>query len=74
MQPFHGRETIASCVRRLARANHLPPGYLRRYLRDPGNPGQVRLDWLAVLAGRDHAAIERALISPHPGPRRLDRA
>jgi hypothetical protein len=62
-------ETIASYVRRLARANHLRPGYLRRYLRDPGNPGQVRLDWLAILAGRDQAAIERALTSPHPGPR-----
>jgi hypothetical protein len=70
--PFRPRptagETIASYVRRLARANHLRPGYLRRYLRDPGNPGQVRLDWLAVLAGRDPAAIERALTSPHPGP------
>jgi len=71
--PFRPRpaagETTASYVRRLARANHLRPGYLRRYLRDPGNPGQVRLDWLAALAGRDPAALERALTSPHPGPR-----
>jgi len=71
--PFRPRpaadETAVSYVRRLARANHLRPGYLRRYLRDPGNPSQVRLDWLAVLAGRDQAAIERALTSPHPGPR-----
>lgn len=27
-----------------------------------------RLDWLAVLAGRDQAALERALTSPRPGP------
>jgi hypothetical protein len=71
--PFRPRpvagETAASYVRRLARANHLRPGYLRRYLRDPGDPGQVRLDWLAVLAGRDQAALERALTSPHRGPR-----
>lgn len=53
----------------MARANHLRPGYLRRYLRDPGNPGQVRLDWLAILAGRDDAVIGRALASPPPGPR-----
>jgi uncharacterized protein len=71
--PFRPRptagETTASYIRRLARANHLRPGYLRRYLRDPGNPGQVRLDWLSVLADRDQAAIERALTATQPGPR-----
>lgn len=71
--PFRPRpaagETAGSYVRRLARANHLRPGYLRRYLQDPGNPGQVRLDWLAALADRDQTAIERAITSPHPGPR-----
>lgn len=71
--PFRPRpaagETAASYVRRLARANHLRPGYLRRYLRDPGNSGQVRLDWLAILAGRDQAAVERVLTGPHPGRR-----
>ena len=71
--PFRPRpitgESAGSYVRQLARANHLRPGYLRRYLRDPGNPGQVRLDWLAILAGRDQSAIERAIARPHPGPR-----
>jgi hypothetical protein len=70
--PFRPRpaagETAVSYVRRLARANHLRPGYLRRYLRDPANPGQVRLDWLAALAGRDQATIERAVAGPHHGP------
>jgi hypothetical protein len=61
-------ETAVSYVRRLARANHLRPSYLRRYLQDPASPGQVRLDWLAALAGRDQAAIERAITGPHPGP------
>jgi uncharacterized protein len=69
--PFRPRpgagETAASYVRRLARANHLRPGYLRRYLQDPANPGQVRLDWPAALAGRDQAAIERAIAGPNPG-------
>jgi transposase len=71
--PFRPRpaagETTVPYVRRLARANHLRPGYLRRYLHDPGNPGQVRLDLLAILAGRDQAAVERALTATKPGPR-----
>jgi hypothetical protein len=54
-------DTVASYVRRLARANHLRPGYLHRYLQDPGSPGRARLDWLAALAGGDPAVMERAL-------------
>src|SRR6266568_156055 len=67
-------ESPASYLRRLARANHLRPGYLRRYLRQPGSEGTIRLDWLATLAGRPLPALERALASPaggpggHPGP------
>jgi uncharacterized protein len=61
--PFRPRpaagETATSYVRRLARANHLRPGYLRRYLRDPGDPGQVRLDWLAATMSPTHLAVER---------------
>lgn len=58
-------ETPASYVRRLARANHLRPKYLRRYLRTPaGDAGSIRLDWLAVLAGRSLPALERALAAP----------
>jgi hypothetical protein len=68
--PFRPRpmagDTVSSYVRRLARANHLRPGYLRLYLQDPGRPGHVRLDWLAAVAGRDPAVMERALGgSPH---------
>jgi hypothetical protein len=67
-------ESPASYLRRLARANHLRPGYLRRYLRSPGEEAAIRLDWLAVLAGRPLPALERALAGPvgnpgrHPGP------
>jgi len=51
-------ESLASYIRRLARANHLRPGYLRRYLRQPGSEGMIRL---AILAGRPLPALERAL-------------
>ena len=51
-------ERVASYIRRLARANHLRPGYLRRYLRNQGEHGEIRLDWLAGLAGRPLAALE----------------
>jgi uncharacterized protein len=69
-------ETSSSYVRRLARANHLRPAYLRRYLADPQN-GTIRIDLLAALAGRSPAALEHALAdlghqqgaNPHRGPR-----
>ncbi len=59
-RPMAG-ESPASYLRRLARANHLRPGYLRRYLREPGSAGTIRLDWLAILAGRPLPVLERAL-------------
>lgn len=72
-------ESIASYIRRLARANHLRPGYLRRYLRQPGAEGTIRLEWLAILAGRPLDVLAYALADlparhPLPGhPKRLHR-
>lgn len=78
--PFRTRpvtgESTSSYVRRLARANHLRPAYLRRYLADPQN-GTIRIGLLAALAGRSPAALEHALAdlghqqgpNPHRGPR-----
>ncbi len=65
-RPMTG-ESPSSYLRRLARANHLRPGYLRRYLRQPGTPGTIRLDWLAILAGRPLPVLERALADPASG-------
>jgi TniQ len=62
-------ESPASYLRRLARANHLRPAYLRRYLRQPENPDTIRLDLLAVLAGRSLPALEHALTGRQAGPR-----
>ncbi len=59
-RPMTG-ESQASYLRRLARANHLRPAYLHRHLRQPGTPDTIRLDWLAILAGRSLPALERAL-------------
>lgn len=73
-------ETPASYIRRLARANHLRTAYLNRYLRDPSQSGQVRLDWLAVLAARPVTSLERAFTGtpqrhrPRPGRRRNSKA
>jgi hypothetical protein len=53
-------EDAHAYLRRLARANHLRPTYLRRYLQDPDGSGQLRLDWLAVLAGRSRDALHHA--------------
>jgi hypothetical protein len=39
-RPVSG-ESPDSYLRRLARANHLRPGYLRRYLRQPGGEGVI---------------------------------
>ncbi len=78
--PFRPRpvtgESTSSYVRRLARANHLRPAYLRRYLADPQN-GTIRIDLLAALEGRSPAVLEYALADlgrqqgrhPHRGPR-----
>jgi hypothetical protein len=65
-------ETTASYVRRLARANHLRPKILDRYLRSGQPDGAIRLDWLAALADRHHTDLAKALAehrSEHlPGP------
>jgi uncharacterized protein len=53
-------ESAVSYIRRLARANHLRPNYLRRCLRDPDHGG-IRLGWLAAMAGRPVDSLERAL-------------
>ena len=50
--PARDREsTPGSYIRRLARANHLRPAYLRRYLASP-NDGTIRTELLAVMSGR----------------------
>ncbi len=68
-RPMTG-ESPASYLRRLARANHLRPAYLRRYLREPGSPDTIKLGWLAVLAGRSLPALERALTGDQASPAR----
>jgi hypothetical protein len=76
-------ESTGSYVRRLARANHLRPAYLRRCLASPKD-GTIRIELLAAMAGRSPAALEHALADlgrqrqqgtlPHRGPRaRSDR-
>jgi hypothetical protein len=58
-------ESVGSYIRRLAQANHLRPGYLRRYLNSqPSQDSTLRLDWLAALAGRTLPDLERALADP----------
>lgn len=78
--PFRPRpvtgESTGSYVRRLARANHLRPAYLRQYLAGPKD-GTIRIELLAAMAGRSPAALEHALADlgrqqgslPHRGPR-----
>jgi len=84
LRPVTG-ESELSYIRRLARANHLRPGYLRRYLKDPGKDKGIRLDWLAILAGRPVASLEYAFAGlgarqgrqppgNHPGSRRPGKA
>ena len=57
-------ESTDSYVRRLARANHLKPSYLRGYLVGPPNYGRgkrPRADRLAAVTGRRQDTLERAL-------------
>ncbi|MET7762819.1 TniQ family protein [Streptomyces sp. NPDC005393] len=55
-------ETTDSYIRRLARANHLKPSYLHRFLCGPpfwfGKPSLSRL---AAASGRPRRSLERAL-------------
>lgn len=58
----HRGETVESYIRRVARANHLRPSYLRRFLTGPANQyARVQPDRLAVVTGRTPAALEHAL-------------
>jgi uncharacterized protein len=52
-------DTPATYIRRLARANHLRPAYLNRYLRDDAT-GQISIDMLAALAARPVSSLMRA--------------
>lgn len=55
-------ENAESYIRRLARANHLKPSYLRRHLATPqGSYGPIQPDQLAALAGRTLPALLHAL-------------
>jgi hypothetical protein len=57
-------EDAHAYLRRLARANHLRPSYLRRYLQDPDGGDEPRLDWLAILADRSPQSLDRAFTAP----------
>ncbi|MCA1221896.1 TniQ family protein [Streptomyces sp. 8L] len=57
-------ESTDSYIRRLARANHLKPSYLRGYLVGPpdyGSGKRPRPDRLAAITGRRQDVLERAL-------------
>lgn len=58
-------ESPTSYIRRLANANHLRPGHLRRLLDGrPDHETTIRMDWLAALAGRSLPALQQALTHP----------
>jgi hypothetical protein len=55
-------ESAESYIRRLARANHLKPSYLRRHLATPqGSYGPIQPDQLAAVTGRSLPALLQAL-------------
>jgi len=60
-RPQHA-ETTESYARRLARASHLRPSYLRAFLCDPPrHTGAIRPWRLAAISGRSVRALEHAL-------------
>jgi hypothetical protein len=59
VRPRHG-ETAASYIRRLARANHLRPSYLRSIACRPPHRG-IQAGRLAALSGRTVRALEHTL-------------
>jgi TniQ len=79
VRPVAG-EGAESYIRRLARANHLKPSYLRRYLATPrAGYGPIHPDQLAAVAGRTLNALQRALPDlrarqPHRQPPRRQHA
>ena len=55
-------ETTATYIEHLARANHLPVRYLRRYLcAPPRHAGHPELSRLAAVSGRTETALRHAL-------------
>jgi transposase len=67
-RPISG-ETVESYVRRLARANHLRPSYLRARLTGPQRT-RIQIERLAQVSDRPAANLQRALIgTPIPRPR-----
>jgi lambda repressor-like predicted transcriptional regulator len=72
--PIHIRpnqgETAESYLRRLARANHLRPSYLRAYLNGPYHRySPIQPERLAALADRPVTALQHALSDLTPRPR-----
>ncbi|MFF9400327.1 TniQ family protein [Streptomyces sp. NPDC014744] len=63
-------ESTDSFVRRLARANHLKPSYLLKFLAGPPHwEGKPRVERLSAITGRPVANLERALADSR-SPRR----
>src|SRR5260370_6568217 len=62
-------DTPATYIRRLARANHLRPAYLNRYLRDDAT-GQPCIDLLAALPATPPSSLMRAFSQDAPARRR----
>jgi hypothetical protein len=54
-------DDCSTYIRRLALANHMRPAHLRRYLQNPSDSKELRLDWLAILSGRSQTALRYAL-------------
>jgi hypothetical protein len=72
VRPVAG-ESAESYIRRLARANHLKPSYLRRHLATPqGSYGPIQPDHLAAVTGRTLPALLHALpdLAGRPRPQR----
>lgn len=57
--PFYA-ETVTSYIARLARANHLDPSQLRRYVAESFG-GCARLDWLAIASGLSETILRARL-------------
>lgn len=63
IRPVQG-ETAESYLRRIARANHLRPSYLRAYLNREQRYGPIRPEQLAAITSRTAAALQHALAKP----------
>jgi TniQ len=62
--PF-AAETVQSYLDRLAHANHLTPGILRRYLSETRRHGELHVEWLATATGQPRTALEARLVGLH---------